>query len=186
MSKMASLCERISAETSLHEYFTHNGYIFNGKLDSIVCRMCGFKTRGTLPIDHIQFMHKLYNLECEMVAYKPEKYENFATAKLCVRNYLSAKKFIIKTGVNNYSSAKQFVKETEDLMLFTFASWPKRLPSIEKLVAAGFYYTGVSDEVICIECKVVLHDWEITDNPLTEHEKVSPKCLLVKIQKANV
>lgn len=162
---MALLCEKVTADTLIKDFLENAGFTFKRYLDSIVCCMCGFETRGTLSISHIQFMHKLLNSECEMVRYITDKYDNFTESKICI---------------GNYGSAKKCVSETEEMMTLTFNCWPKRLPQVEKLVSAGFFYTGVSDELMCVECKTVLHDWETTDDPWIEHEKASPDCLLVR------
>ena len=53
----------------------------------------------------------------------------------------------------------------------------------DRLRSAGFYYTINKDNVMCVECKVVLCDWEETDDHCIEHAKASPHCLLVKICK---
>lgn len=159
MSKIVLLCERLSG--TMTEDLIEAGFVFKRYLDSVICCMCGFETRGTLSVEHIQFMHKLFNPKCEMVCYTTCSYENYATKKNCVL-------------------------ETERVMKSTFRSWPKCLPEVERLVSAGFFYTGVGDELSCIECKCVLHDWKKTDDPWIEHKKASPDCLLVKLHDTNL
>lgn len=171
MSKMAMLCEKLSAEKLLQEFFNEAGFTFNSDLDGIVCQECGFKTQATLSILHIQFMHKLFNSKCKMVHNVYDEYNNFAYYNVLLH-------------INDYVNVRQCVSNIKEMMTLTFQSWPKRLPRVEKLVSAGFYYTGVDDDVMCIECKVVLHDWEDTDNPWLEHEKASPDCILVKLNNA--
>lgn len=134
--------------------------------------MCGFETQITLCISHIQFMHKLLNPECETVRYIPYRYDNFGKAKSCIDEYASAK--------------KKCISQTEEIMKLTFNCWPKRLPSVERLVAAGFFYTGVGDELMWVECNIILYNWNKTDDPWTEHEKASPDCFLLKLHKANL
>lgn len=46
----------------------------------------------------------------------------------------------------------------------------------EDLALAGFYYSGVSDEVICFKCGLRLFQWKIGDDPTAEHDKYSLKC----------
>lgn len=173
MLNMAMLCEKLSAEKLLQDFFKEAGFIFNGDLDSIVCDECGFKTRATLSISHIQFMHKLFNSKCKAVRYIYDKYNNYAFYRVLLY-------------IDDYPNARKCVVNTEEMMTLTFQSWPKRLPRVEKLVSAGFFYTGVDDDVMCIECKVVLHDWEDTDNPWLEHEKASPDCMLVTLNNVSL
>lgn len=170
MSKMAKLCEKLNPCKLLQDFFEEAGFIFNGDLDSIVCRECGFKTRGSLSISHIQFMHKLFNSECKMVCYIYDKYNNYALYSILLH-------------IDDIMNAKKCISETEEIMKLTFCCWPKRLPRVDNLVSAGFLYTGVDDDVMCIDCKVILHDWQDTDDPWFEHAKASPNCLLVKLHR---
>jgi baculoviral IAP repeat-containing protein 7/8 len=55
----------------------------------------------------------------------------------------------------------------------TFVTWPVALrQKPEDLVRAGFYYSGQSDYTICFSCGVLVGNWEPTDNPWVEHEKL--------------
>ena len=41
---------------------------------------------------------------------------------------------------------------------------------------AGFYYTGVSDRVVCFCCGLEVHDWSRNDDPWVVHARYSSKC----------
>ncbi|XP_028048549.1 death-associated inhibitor of apoptosis 1 [Monomorium pharaonis] len=61
--------------------------------------------------------------------------------------------------------------------LASFDSWPKAMSqTTEKLVAAGFYYTGSSDETLCYHCGLGLKDWEPQDDPWVQHAKWFKYC----------
>ena len=139
MPKQALLCERL-INHSINELL-ESGFVFKRYLDSVQCSLCGFQTRGTLPIEHIQFMHKLSNPNCEM--------------EQC-----------IMYNFNNYRNAKRCIAETKKVMLLSFKSWPTLEPNFKKLVNAGFYYTGVGSKS-CIECRVILNGWKCSDDPWT-------------------
>ena len=63
----------------------------------------------------------------------------------------------------------------------TFGSWKKdNHMKKEHLAAAGFFYSGKADMVICYMCNVHLHQWEPTDEVFTEHARHSPHCPFVK------
>eukprot|EP01064_Diplonema_japonicum_P002197 TRINITY_DN11405_c0_g1_i1.p1 TRINITY_DN11405_c0_g1~~TRINITY_DN11405_c0_g1_i1.p1 ORF type:complete len:148 (+),score=11.19 TRINITY_DN11405_c0_g1_i1:52-495(+) len=68
----------------------------------------------------------------------------------------------------------------------TFAGWKtleSDLVTPEGLSAAGFYFnpTGSSpDRCTCFICGISLVQWEVSDDPLLEHSKHSPKCAFVK------
>ena len=57
--------------------------------------------------------------------------------------------------------------------LNTFTSWPigiKQRP--DELAAAGFYYTGCGDELVCFSCGSKMCQLEPDDNPWVEHQKL--------------
>lgn len=66
--------------------------------------------------------------------------------------------------------------------LRTFDTYPPQMvPDKYELAKAGFYYTGLSDRVICFRCDIKLKDWDKSDNALNEHEKWSPDCQYLKM-----
>ncbi|KAH3729430.1 hypothetical protein DPMN_055401 [Dreissena polymorpha] len=46
----------------------------------------------------------------------------------------------------------------------------------EQLAEAGFYFTGVGDEVRCFSCNGRLRNWKEHDDPWTEHGRWFPSC----------
>ncbi|XP_077976844.1 baculoviral IAP repeat-containing protein 7-like [Glandiceps talaboti] len=72
----------------------------------------------------------------------------------------------------------------EHIRLNTFANWPSSEIVLPKTLAkAGFYYTGVKDNVKCFHCNVGLRNWEPTDEPWIEHARWFPKCDYVSQQR---
>ena len=66
--------------------------------------------------------------------------------------------------------------------LMTFATWPKHLlPKKQDIASAGFIYSGESDRVKCVWCKVQLNNWHPSDKPLAEHYKFSKTCEFLRI-----
>ena len=62
----------------------------------------------------------------------------------------------------------------------TFETWPlHHFIKPYDLAKAGFVYTGYSDKVQCIECKIILKQFELDDIPMLEHTRWSPKCPFV-------
>ncbi|XP_061378531.1 baculoviral IAP repeat-containing protein 7-B [Danaus plexippus] len=68
--------------------------------------------------------------------------------------------------------------------LATFERWPAdRAQAPKALAAAGFFYTGIDDQVRCFYCDGGLGKWESGDAPWSEHARWFPHCgyvLLVK------
>ncbi|KYM99236.1 PREDICTED: death-associated inhibitor of apoptosis 1-like [Cyphomyrmex costatus] len=50
----------------------------------------------------------------------------------------------------------------------------------EKLAAAGFYYTGESDNVKCFMCNVILCEWKLKDDPFADHQRESSQCEFIR------
>lgn len=49
-------------------------------------------------------------------------------------------------------------------------------PSLIRLAAAGFYYTGKGSEVRCFSCDVSYSDWSYHSIPSEVHRRISPDC----------
>lgn len=59
----------------------------------------------------------------------------------------------------------------------TYETWPnKPLPSVDDLVRAGLFYTGVETIVTCFYCNGSLQNWGANDNPMVEHARWYPHC----------
>ncbi|XP_041980003.1 baculoviral IAP repeat-containing protein 2 isoform X2 [Aricia agestis] len=83
-------------------------------------------------------------------------------------------------------SARHPDKASLAARLATFERWPANRPQDPRTLAdAGFFYTGVDDQVRCFYCDGGLAKWEAGDGPWSEHAHWFPTCgyiLLVKGQ----
>ncbi|CAO1396288.1 unnamed protein product [Diamesa tonsa] len=64
--------------------------------------------------------------------------------------------------------------------LKTFTSWPigiKQRP--EELSAAGFYYSGCGDELLCYSCGLEMCQLEPDANPWVKHQHLKIKIVLI-------
>ncbi|NXK90332.1 XIAP ligase, partial [Formicarius rufipectus] len=69
---------------------------------------------------------------------------------------------------------------SEETRLKSFHNWPLNVQLTPKELAnAGFYYTGVGDQVACFCCGGKLKNWEPSDRAWSEHKRHFPKCLFV-------
>lgn len=48
------------------------------------------------------------------------------------------------------------------------------------MAKTGFFFIGPYDEIKCNFCNVVIRNWEVGDNEVTEHIRWSPNCPLLK------
>lgn len=132
-----------------------SGFYRTKLFDNLVCCECGWESgRRNLSLKHINFVHKLCNPNCELS-------NNF------------------QPDFNTYAKLKTSVLEMEHLMKETFLSWSKPYPRIDKLVEAGFYYTGKDDATACVTCGLVLDEWTTEDDPIEEHRVRAPFCELI-------
>ncbi|CAC5363204.1 unnamed protein product [Mytilus coruscus] len=62
----------------------------------------------------------------------------------------------------------------------SFSTFPD-IPGIyvTRLAAAGFYYTGTGDEVICHRCGAIYKHWKRNDSAVDIHKRISPHCLFL-------
>lgn len=132
-----------------------SGFYRTKHFENIVCCGCGWESGPRkLSLKHINFVHSLSNPDCEM----SDKFD---------------------FDFNKYLKSKQEVREMENCMRDTFLAYPKTYPDVERMVQAGFYYTGMEDAVTCVSCGVMLDEWNPNEDPLEEHKKASPFCELL-------
>lgn len=64
--------------------------------------------------------------------------------------------------------------------LDSYVDWPDDIPvSINELVRAGWFYTGVGDRVKCPWCHGCVYNWEVGDTALGEHKRHFPSCVFI-------
>ena len=85
---------------------------------------------------------------------------------------------INKEDVNEFLLA-QYKSESDRLMTFK-SGWPNLDIFPEKLVDAGFIYTGREDHAQCVFCAGVIGSWDSNDDPMTEHKKSFPNCPFIR------
>ena len=62
----------------------------------------------------------------------------------------------------------------------SFASFPDiQGLYVTKLASAGFYYSGIGDEVTCYSCGLKYRNWSRKDSPMEIHKQLSPNCPFV-------
>ncbi|XP_071530777.1 baculoviral IAP repeat-containing protein 7-like [Panulirus ornatus] len=88
-------------------------------------------------------------------------------AKVVDRSHLAYRQF------NTEASRKQ-----------TYTRWSSEMGvSVDALVAAGFFYTGVSDWVQCFHGGCGLFCWRKGDDPIADHARYYPWCPFIRTKK---
>ena len=89
----------------------------------------------------------------------------------------------------NYLAAKLYFYQglhprlvTLESRLATFQTWPPAFSQQpEELAKAGFFYSGLSDNVACFHCGGGLWKWKEGDIPKEEHAKFYPNCAFLQL-----
>ena len=55
----------------------------------------------------------------------------------------------------------------------------QRFPTPHALAAAGFFYRGLLDIMVCAFCDLIISKWKPHDSPMEEHERHSANCPFV-------
>ena len=65
----------------------------------------------------------------------------------------------------------------ELLRLGTYKTWPRWAPVMpNRLARAGFFYSGIADEVQCFKCNRKIKQWHKGDRPMDKHRTVNAEC----------
>ncbi|CAF0969056.1 unnamed protein product [Adineta ricciae] len=67
---------------------------------------------------------------------------------------------------------------------YTFLNWPSITPSAQEMAYAGWWYTNITDRVICIHCDAMFHNWSETDRPYEVHRLRSPRCYYIRMNES--
>ncbi|CAK1555295.1 unnamed protein product [Leptosia nina] len=85
---------------------------------------------------------------------------------------------VVSGGARHPAKASLFAR------LSTFNRWPYDRPQApQSLAEAGFFYTGLEDQVRCFYCDGGLGKWEAGDVPWREHARWFPQCGYVLLLK---
>ncbi|XP_077295172.1 putative inhibitor of apoptosis [Arctopsyche grandis] len=145
--------------------------------DKVRCAWCSVEIEnwaaGHCPITE----HLRYFPTCQYAIDVAEKYRSRITESQFANNDLLRHTNISELGIQSHRPPVQPKYSTFKSRLDTYGPWPASHPQTpESLATAGFYYSGLNDQVRCFHCDVVLCYWEPTDDPWTEHAKWLPEC----------
>lgn len=103
-------------------------------------------------------VHKRLSPGCE--GYKSVKYANFKKTR--------------------FRYNRKYESQSARMKTFVKFKWPNTSPvSALEMASCGFYYTGLSDLVICFCCGTVQGDWKVGENIWNRH-KLAYDCAFIK------
>ncbi|NXX89787.1 XIAP ligase, partial [Centropus bengalensis] len=178
------------------------GFVYTGEGDKVKCFSCRRTIDGWAPGDSAVERHKQLSPDCKFITestllennihplaqnYRHRTENGSSTSALpCTLDDLSDVEadYLLRTRQVVDMSDSLYPKTpamcSEETRLKSFQDWPpdgQLAP--EELASAGFYYTGVGDQVACFCCGGKLKKWEPGDRAWSEHKRHFPKCFFV-------
>ncbi|XP_052669604.1 E3 ubiquitin-protein ligase XIAP isoform X1 [Harpia harpyja] len=178
------------------------GFIYTGEGDKVKCFSCHTTIEGWAPGDSAVETHKKLSPNCKFITestclennihplaqnYQHRTENGSSNSALpCTldgtsdveADYLLRTRQVVDMSDTLYP--KNPAMCSEETRLKSFHSWPLNSQLTPKELAnAGFYYTGVDDQVACFCCGGKLKKWEPSDRAWSEHKRHFPKCFFV-------
>ncbi|NWT84640.1 XIAP ligase, partial [Lanius ludovicianus] len=177
------------------------GFVYTGEGDKVKCFSCHTTIEGWVPGDSAVKRHKQLAPNCKFITESAflensmdpvaQNYQNRTengssnSALSCAlddpdveADYLLRTRQVVDMSDSLYP--KNAAMCSEETRLKSFHNWPLNGQlTPQELANAGFYYTGVGDQVACFCCGGKLKNWEPSDRAWSEHKRHFPKCLFV-------
>ncbi|NXG79696.1 XIAP ligase, partial [Baryphthengus martii] len=178
------------------------GFFYTGEGDKVKCFSCHTTVEGWEPGDSALERHKRLSPNCTFITesaflennvnslarnhqHRTENGSSNLTLPCTLddssdveADYLLRTRQVVDMSDSLYP--KNPAMCSEETRLTSFHNWPLNSPlTPEELASAGFYYTGVSDQVACFCCGGKLKQWEPSDRAWSEHKRHFPNCLFV-------
>ncbi|NXU87232.1 XIAP ligase, partial [Xiphorhynchus elegans] len=177
------------------------GFVYTGEGDKVKCFSCHTTIEGWASGDSAVERHKQLSPNCKFITESAflednvdpvtQNYQHRAengsidSALPCAlddpdveADYLLRTRQVVDMSDSLYP--KNPAMCSEETRLKSFHNWPLNGQlTPQELANAGFYYTGVGDQVACFCCGGKLKDWEPSDRAWSEHKRHFPKCLFV-------
>lgn len=142
------------------------GFFSTGELLEVQCHWCSKKISEWNFGDQALTRHRKLNALCP-----------FVLSSVCCGNIPNQAAACSTTSKPiNLNDLKN-----EQCRLATFRTWPLTFITPQALAKAGFYYFNESDQVKCAWCQGVVGQWEVGDNPFSEHQRLFPDCAKVQL-----
>ena len=147
------------------------GFIPTGHGNTARCEQCGLEVSDWTSNMEPFTIHQNQAPHCSFIQY-------------ITQSISSGKSRLRLSAIEIEETWKINLKESESLeqkRRGTFSHWPlDHIPSVEKMIEAGFFSCNVGDRVICVYCDLICQQWTShADDPCEIHRIISPKCFYV-------
>ena len=157
------------------------GFVYTGEGALVQCFQCGVKYRhwykGDVPLN----IHQKCNPRCPFLQTLVSESVSSPPKQRPTRSYIQPELLGSNTEGEEVSKhSLQFPDYSDEaIRLQSFKHWGGVLP-VQELAEGGFYMIARRDVVRCFSCKVVVQEWERSDNVIDEHHRLSPHCSFLK------
>jgi baculoviral IAP repeat-containing protein 7/8 len=149
------------------EMMSSSGWFACNVSDRVICIYCNTICHGWTRYDDPAEVHARLAPRCPFVLAMPR----LPRAPTMINSSLKEKFKPHHSSMTGPSQRQQ---------TFTNPAWTHTSPTVDELVQAGFFYSGVQSVVTCFYCNGSLHKWSENDNPMFEHARWFPGCLYAK------
>ena len=168
------------------EQLARVGFVYTGEGALVQCFQCGVKYRhwykGDVPLN----IHQKCNPRCAFLQSLGSKSKSSPPEQRPTRSYIQPES--LDNNIHNEEVSKHSLQfpdySDQAIRLQSFKHWGGVLPA-QELAEGGFYMIARRDVVKCFSCKVVVQDWERSDNVIDEHQRLSPNCCFLKTIKSS-
>ncbi|XP_052243668.1 baculoviral IAP repeat-containing protein 7-B-like isoform X2 [Dreissena polymorpha] len=163
---------------------TMAGFFYKGPGDLVRCFCCGIGFKDFSEVDiplheHIKYSPKCAYLEhilgTEELNHRMHELKSTDPENIRQKQYEE-----FKTNRDNECKTKPYrhpEKSTSEMRMITFLNPNFRsVISPKELADAGLFYTGENDLVRCFACDGGFRNWDVNDDPWTEHCRWFPSC----------
>ena len=163
------------------EQLARVGFVYTGEGALVQCFQCGVKYRHWYKGDVPLSVHQKCNSRCLFLQTLSSKSKPLPPEQRPTRSYIQPDTVGSNTEGEEVSKHSLLFPDYSDhtIRLQSFKHWGGVLPA-QELAEGGFYMLARRDIVKCFSCKIILQDWERSDNVIDEHHKYSPNCLFLK------
>ncbi|XP_065340488.1 baculoviral IAP repeat-containing protein 7-B-like [Cloeon dipterum] len=150
------------------------GFFHTGYGDSVICFHCNLGLKHWDPNDDPFVEHFRWNSKCQfLLMSKGQPYIDQMLHLIQITDLVMA-----STGKGGWHIAPlypEFAIYTSRYNSFDF------LPNIDTKTAialsrAGFFYTGIGNQVVCFHCNLVMKEWDPNDDPYVKHCRLNADC----------
>lgn len=157
------------------------GFIPTGHGDTVRCERCGLEvsdwTSNMKPftIHQKQAPHCAF-IQSMMSEYGPLSLRPLDPRAMNIQNRLQSGEHGNSRKIPELILCE--IKIIQQIRRRTFSHWPPdHVPSVGKMIEAGFFSCNVGDRVICVYCDLICQQWTPhADDPCEIHRIISPKC----------